>query len=191
MLEPIMYASIGFLTAGLLVVALVPLIHDRAMRLTTRRLLATAPPSLAEMQIEKDLLRAEFAMSLRRLEVSLTESRKKDVERQCEIAAKTAEIQQLKSELGKTAGQLQGLQVRVQGLQVRDQSQRSTTRRVVKLLRYLSTRSQRSRAREQAVPAPVLHEGEDWGALLARFRAALQKGPLAHGSGTQGSTRAA
>ena len=85
------------------------------------------------MQIEKDLLRAEFAMSLRRLEVSLAESRKKDVERQCEVASKTAEIQQLKSELGKTAGQLQGLQVRVQGLQMRDQSQRSTTRRVVKI----------------------------------------------------------
>ena len=183
MLEPIMYASIGFLTAGLLVVALVPLIHDRAVRLTTRRLLATAPPSLAEMQIEKDLLRAEFAMSLRRLEVSLADARKKDVERQCEIATKTAEIQQLKSELGKTAGQLQGLQVR-------DQSQRSTTRRVVKLLRYLSMRSQRRNTRAPAVPALVLHEGEDWSALLARFRAALQKGPLGHGD-TQKSSRAA
>jgi hypothetical protein len=71
MLEPIMYGSIGFLTATLLMVAFVPAIHERAVRLTTRRLQAAAPPSFAEMQIEKDLLRAEFAMSLRRLEVSL------------------------------------------------------------------------------------------------------------------------
>jgi hypothetical protein len=184
MLEPIMYASIGFLAAGLLMVAFVPLIHERAVRLTTRRLQAAVPPSFAEMQIEKDLLRAEFAMSLRRLEVSLAETRKKDVERQCEIATKTAEIQQLKAELGKTAGQLQGLQSR-------DQTHRSATRRVVKLLRYLSVRSRRSNAPEQPVPAPTFNEGDDWSTLLARFRAALQKGPLAHGGDPQDSSRAA
>jgi len=154
------------------------------VRLTTRRLQAAVPPSFAEMQIEKDLLRAEFAMSLRRLEVSLAETRRKDVERQCEIATKTAEIQQLKAELGKTAGQLQGLQSR-------DQTHRSATRRVVKLLRYLSTRSRRSSAPEQPFPAPTFNEGDDWNTLLARFRAALQKGPMAHGGDTQGSSRAA
>ena len=184
MLEPIMFSSIGFLTACLLMVAFVPAIHERAVRLTARRLQAAAPLSMAEMQAEKDLLRAEFAMSLRRLEVSLEETRKKNVERQCEIATKTAEIQQLRTELGKTAGQLQGLQSR-------DQTHRSATRRVVKLLRYLSARSQRSRAPEQPVPAPTFNEGDDWNTLLARFRAALQKGPMAHGSGTQSSSRAA
>jgi hypothetical protein len=106
------------------------------------------------------------------------------VERQCEIATKTAEIQQLKAELGKTAGQLQGLQSR-------DQTHRSATRRVVKLLRYLSARSQRSSQREQPVPAPTFNEGDDWGTLLARFRAALQKGPMAYGRDTQDSSRAA
>lgn len=188
MLEPIMYASIGFLAAGLFMVALAPLIHERAVRLTRRRLQAATPPSLAEMKIEKDLLRAEFAMSLRRLEVSLEETRKKDVERQCEIATKTAEIQQLKAELGRTAGQLQGFQVR-------DQSQRSTTRRIVKLLRYLSARSQRSKAREQTLPIPTLNGGEDWGTLLARFRSALQNAPQslpsAHDRDKQDSVRAA
>jgi hypothetical protein len=61
----------------------------------------------------------------------------------------------------------------------------------VKLLRYLSARSQRSSAPEQPVPTPIFNEGDDWGTLLARFRAALQKGPMAHGSDTQGSSRAA
>src|SRR5262249_16958271 len=101
MLEPIMYASIGFLAAGLLLVAFAPLIHERAVRLTVRRLQAATPPSFVELQIEKDLLRAEFAMSLRRLEVSLEQTKKKEVERLCELATKTAEIRQLKSELDK------------------------------------------------------------------------------------------
>src|SRR5262249_38229571 len=79
MLEPIMYASIGFLAAGLLLVAFAPLIHERAVRLTVRRLHAATPPSFAELRIEKDLLRAEFAMSLRRLEVSLEQTKKKEV----------------------------------------------------------------------------------------------------------------
>jgi len=36
MLEPIMYASIGFLVATLLMVAFIPLIMTRAVRLTVR-----------------------------------------------------------------------------------------------------------------------------------------------------------
>ena len=43
MLEPIMFSSIGFLTACLLMVAFVPVIHERAVRLTARRFQAAAP----------------------------------------------------------------------------------------------------------------------------------------------------
>src|SRR5712692_5556570 len=136
MLESIMYLSIGFLTACLLMVAFVPLIHERAVRLTARRLQAATPLSVAEMQAQKDLLRAEFAMSMRRLEVSVEETKKKDVERLREIGTKTAEIHQLRTELDKASAL-------VLGLQTRDRTHRSVTRRVVKLARYLSVRSRR------------------------------------------------
>jgi hypothetical protein len=183
MLEPIMYSSIGFLAACLLMVAFVPLIHDRAVRLTVRRLQAATPLSVAEMQVQKDLLRAEFAMSLRRLEVSVEETKKKEVERLREIGMKTAEIHQLRTELDKAAGQLHGLQSR-------DRTHRSVTRRVVKMLRYFSVRSKRGSEREAPIPASDWNDGDDWGTLLVRFRAALQKGPMAHG-GTQDSNHAA
>ncbi len=39
MLYPIMLLGIGFLTATLFMAMLVPLIHERAVRLTVRRLL--------------------------------------------------------------------------------------------------------------------------------------------------------
>src|SRR5258707_14318090 len=71
MIEPIMYFGIGFLVAALIGLVVVPLVHGRAVRLTMRRLEAATPLSMAEIQADKDQLRAEFAMSTRRLEVSV------------------------------------------------------------------------------------------------------------------------
>jgi hypothetical protein len=70
MIESIMYFGIGFLLAALSVPIVAPLVHDRAVRLTMRRLEATIPLSMAELQADKDLQRAEFAMSTRRLETT-------------------------------------------------------------------------------------------------------------------------
>ena len=63
MIEPIMYFGIGFLVAALIGLVVVPLVHGRAVRLTMRRLEAAAPLSMAEIQADKDQLRAEFAMA--------------------------------------------------------------------------------------------------------------------------------
>ena len=71
MIESIMFFGIGFLVASLLGLVVVPLVHNRAVRLTVRRLEAATPLSMAEIQAEKDQLRAEFAMSTRRLEMSV------------------------------------------------------------------------------------------------------------------------
>ncbi len=68
MIEPIMFFGIGFLVASLFGLVLIPLVHNRAVRLTMRRLEAATPLSMAEIQADKDQLRAEFAMSTRRLE---------------------------------------------------------------------------------------------------------------------------
>ena len=71
MIEAIMYFGIGFLLATLVAVALIPFVHSRAVRLTTRRLEDSIPQSMAEIQAGKDALRAEFAMSTRRLEITI------------------------------------------------------------------------------------------------------------------------
>src|SRR5882672_785179 len=172
MLEPIMFSSIGFLTACLLMVAFVPAIHERAVRLTARRLQAATPLSMAEMQAEKDLLRAEFAMSLRRLEMMVEDTKKKEVDRLREIGIKTAEIHRLRTELEKTS-------TLAVNLQAREQKHKSVTRRSVKLLRYISARASRNSEQGSAAPASDWSETDDWGTILARFRAALQSGPMA------------
>ena len=104
MIEPAMYLGIGFLLASLLAMALVPLVHSRAVRLTIRRLDAATPLSMAEIQADKDQLRAEFAMSTRRLEISVEQMKAKTTSQLAELGKKAEAINRLKAELGeKTA----------------------------------------------------------------------------------------
>jgi chromosome segregation ATPase len=104
MVEPIMFVGIGFLLAGLLVIGVIPLVHARAVRLTQRRLEALTPLSMAEIQADKDQLRAEFAMSTRRLEMSVEQMKAKTSNQLAEIGKKSEAIGRLKLELSeKTA----------------------------------------------------------------------------------------
>jgi hypothetical protein len=97
-IESIMYMGIGFLFAGLIGVAVMPLVYGRAVRLTTRRLDAAHPQSMAEIQADKDLLRAEFAMSTRRLEMTVNQLENKTTRQRDELAKKDEVINQLEIE---------------------------------------------------------------------------------------------
>src|SRR6267142_1728154 len=95
MIEPIMFVGIGFLVAGLLVIGVIPLVNARAARLTQRRLEALTPLSMAEIQADKDQLRAEFAMSTRRLEMSVDQMKAKTTNQLAEIGHKSEAIGRL------------------------------------------------------------------------------------------------
>jgi len=98
MIEAIMYLGIGFLFASLIGVAVAPLIHDRAVRLTMRRLENSIPQSMAEIQADKDLLRAEFAMSTRRLEIGVEELKEQNTNQLAELSRRGDMINRLKLE---------------------------------------------------------------------------------------------
>jgi len=66
--------------------------------LTTRRLEAVLPESMAEVQAEKDLLRAEFAMSTRRLEMTVEQLVNKTTSQVVELSKKDDIISRLKVE---------------------------------------------------------------------------------------------
>lgn len=100
MIEPIMYAAIGFLISMLCGLMIVPLVHNRAVRLTTRRMEAATPLSMAEIQADKDQLRAEFAMSARRLEMNVEQLKNKTTSQLAELGKKTDAINRMKIELG-------------------------------------------------------------------------------------------
>ncbi len=116
MVEPIMYLAIGFLISMLCGLMIMPLVHNRAVRLTTRRLEAAAPLSMAEIQADKDQLRAEFAMSARKLEMSVEQLKAKTTSQQAELGKKNDAINRLKMELGEKSAAIFTLETREKAL---------------------------------------------------------------------------
>ena len=112
MVEPIMYLAIGFLVSMLCGLMIVPLVHNRAVRLTTRRLEAATPLSMAEIQADKDQLRAEFAMSARRLEMNVEQLKNKTTSQLAELGKKTDAINRMKIELGEKNATIFALEAR-------------------------------------------------------------------------------
>jgi chromosome segregation ATPase len=112
MVEPIMYLAIGFLVSMLFGLMIVPLVHNRAVRLTTRRMEAATPLSMAEIQADKDQLRAEFAMSARRLEMSVDQLKNKTTSQLAELGKKSDAINRMKLELGEKNATIFSLEAR-------------------------------------------------------------------------------
>ena len=68
-IEALMYFGVGFLAASLIAIAMLPVVLNRAERLTRRRVMASIPNSMPEALAEKDSARAMFAVAVRKLEV--------------------------------------------------------------------------------------------------------------------------
>src|SRR5437899_1806712 len=116
MIEPIMFVGIGFLVASRLVIGRIPLVHASAVRLTMKGLEAVTPMSMAEIQADKDQLRAEFAMSTRRLEMSVEQMKAKTTSQLAEIGKKSEALGRLKLELGDKTAAMFALEAREQQL---------------------------------------------------------------------------
>jgi chromosome segregation ATPase len=99
MIESIMYFGIGFLVSALLGLLFIPAVHNRAVRLTMKRLEASTPMSITEIRADKDRLRAEFAMSTRRLEMRIEKLKAQTTTQLADVSKKTDTINLLKKEL--------------------------------------------------------------------------------------------
>jgi hypothetical protein len=112
-IESFMFFGIGFLLAALSVLVVTPLVHGRAVRLTARRLEDRIPMTVAEVQADKDLQRADFAMSTRRLEINIEELRTKNARQLAEIGRKGDAINRLKTEVSMLGEQLRATEEEV------------------------------------------------------------------------------
>ena len=90
-----MYFVLGALAAGLLALTVTPAIWRRANRLSFARIEAGMPMSLAEIQAEKDQLRAEFAVSTRRLEMEVGRLGEREATHVIDMNVKRDEIARL------------------------------------------------------------------------------------------------
>ena len=102
-----MYVALGFLLASLLALMVAPAFWRRAVRLTRRRIEMTMPMSASDIQADKDQLRAEFAIELRRVEVGLEKAKDKAARELVEANKRRVEISEIKTELDGTRGRLQ------------------------------------------------------------------------------------
>lgn len=116
MVQSVLFFVLGFLCAGFLALMIAPAIWRRAVALTRKRIEASIPLTQTEILADKDRVRAEYAMSTRRLEISVKALREKVAEQLVEIsrgheamkglAIERMEKNQVLSELGATSEML-------------------------------------------------------------------------------------
>ncbi|RAZ88918.1 hypothetical protein DPM33_21045 [Mesorhizobium hawassense] len=85
MVQSVLFFVLGFLCAVFLVSLVAPAVWRRAVVLTRRRLEASLPLTQAEIQADKDRVRAEYAMTTRRLEITVKNLQEKAAEQLVEI----------------------------------------------------------------------------------------------------------
>lgn len=106
MIEYTMLILLGICIGGLVAFLFAPSIWHRAVRLTTQRLEATMPMSLSEIEADKDLLRASYAVKIRRLEAGYNAARDKSANQLVEISRHQMEIADLRRQMTKLNAEL-------------------------------------------------------------------------------------
>jgi hypothetical protein len=150
MIQTIMLFGMGVLAGCLLMLMFFPIVHQRAVRITKQHVVDAVPLAINELQADKDHLRAQFAMSMRRLEISIEEMRAKAGGQKGEIGRQGAEISRLHVELDKK-------NALIAALRTREAVRKSIVRRIAKTLLTMYMRSnRRKRTLTAAVQAPSI-----------------------------------
>ena len=98
MIQTALFFVLGFLSAAFIALLVAPAIWRRAVALTRKRVEASVPLSLDEIQADKDRMRAEFAMSTRRLEMSVKQFREKATQQIVEINRNREDLKRIVDE---------------------------------------------------------------------------------------------
>lgn len=140
-IDQLMYFALGFLLALLLAIMIVPSVWKRAVRLTKTRIEAATPITMAEFRADKDQLRAEFALSTRRLETTIETLRTRMAEQLGALNARTSDLAILKAEANRHDEVIANLNAR----------ENQTHERVVTLEREIAGLTQQIRERERDI----------------------------------------
>lgn len=141
MVQSVLFFVLGFLCAGFLAVMVTPAIWRRAVALTRRRIEASIPLTRAEIQADKDRIRAEYAMTTRRLEITVKALREKAAEQLVEINRGREALKGLAVErMGKDQA-LSELEVKNEALLKREDELQQLTERLKETERELGKRA--------------------------------------------------
>jgi chromosome segregation ATPase len=121
MVEPLLYAALGFLTASLVALFMGRALWNRAVRLTTHRIMRRLPLSRDEIVASRDLLRAEVAIEHRKLERQTNIMREKMTQSMADVGRRDAANVALRSALGEANAKIIATEVREKaGLEATD-----------------------------------------------------------------------
>lgn len=107
MIEYALLIMLGFCASGLIALLLAPTLWHRAVRLTTKRLEATLPMTLSDIEADKDLLKASYAIQIRRLEAGLSKGQKKSANQLVEISKLQMKIGEFQDQIAELEMQLE------------------------------------------------------------------------------------
>jgi hypothetical protein len=134
---------------------MIPLLRRTAVHSTKRELAAVTPLITGEVQAEKDQMRAEFVMSIRRLEISMENLREKAIARLGPADKRATEINHLQAELDNKAAQIVTLRARAEW-------HKTVARKIVKLLLLFFARTRRRRTAVATPPLFKFEQGPQW-----------------------------
>ncbi len=138
-IENIMYFALGLLVASLVALAVLPAVWRRAVRLTKKRIEAATPITMAEFRADKDQLRAEFALSTRRLEMNVEALRRR-------LSDQLSDINRKRSEVGAIRGERES---QLQQLRELEEREAELRRRILDLEKEGADLAQRLRMRDR------------------------------------------
>lgn len=114
-----MYFALGFLSAGIVALVLGPPLWRRALRLSRRDMERTLPMTRAEIQAEKDQIRAGFALSISTLNQTIGRLKAQVAEQFIDINRKREVITHLTAQGSLSADDIVGLETRRVELETR------------------------------------------------------------------------
>lgn len=122
MIELLLYLALGFLCATLLAALVAPAILRRSAMLTRRRIEASVPLTPDEIRAEKDSLKAQYAISTRRLEMDLKAAKTKVSELSVKLARGSKDIKAIATERETNKAEL--TRIEAEARQLRDELRR-------------------------------------------------------------------
>ncbi|PPQ40256.1 hypothetical protein SAMN06265338_102471 [Rhodoblastus acidophilus] len=94
MVEQLVAFALGFSICGLIGLAFLPLVSARARRLTLKSIEERLPMTFDEIEADRDLLRARFAVEKRDLEIAVERERRSRAGEAAELGRRTAALVQ-------------------------------------------------------------------------------------------------
>ena len=160
MIQIALYLSAGFLTAALIALLALPFLTGRAANTAVRKLRAKLPFSTAEMAAEKDQLKAEFAIALRKVEIDLTKQSEK-------VASQNINIRELTEKLNGASKVGKASKLALEEIRAKEHDLNERLRQRDAQYAGLEQRSRQILRENRELKLELKKEGKDVKAILA------------------------